>query len=151
MIGHLRSANHFALRPRPFLAAFDGLRQFRMTISRNKTEDRRSAVIGVNSFLIETKADTMISEHIEDFEKITDLPAWQIGHGADDDLISLSQTAEHRLPTGVLTFTEDCRIVRKAGYHRIATARDGMAKTLRLNFAVVPGSPKLSKGTHHQI
>ena len=80
-----------------------------------------------------------------------DFCAGQINGTGHDDLIDVAQTAEHAVPPGVLTFTEDCRIVGKAGYHRIATARDGMAKTLRLNFAVVPGSPKISKGTHHQI
>jgi hypothetical protein len=56
------------------LTVSNGLGQFRSPMGGDQVEDRGCALIGVNSLVIETKADTMISEQIEDFEKISGLP-----------------------------------------------------------------------------
>jgi len=62
MIWHPRSADHFALRPRPVLAPLDGLKQFDATITGDQIEDRRSSLISVNTLSMRAETDTAIPE-----------------------------------------------------------------------------------------
>jgi len=119
-----RATDNFASLHGPGLTAPNRLRKLGSTIRADQIEERSRSSGGVDAVSDEAQAGAMISQDAEDFEKVVQRSARQVGGSGDRDLIDAIKRAEEGVPTGKASFALTGCGVRKGRHNDIATGLD---------------------------